>query len=289
MTPRLEGVDTDHLAWMLTALDERIDSTPDETDYLLNRDFQARAQLRFAAGFAADDIAHDLLWAARCLRFKEDLHLLKVPVERFRSRRIDPLELAAASGDALLAQQIAERYAMPLTTVVAGMADEATMSEARTVTRCFDRPAKDALDLAGLAAICWSAGLAASIRGFEDEAAMASRAVAKARADAPPAVEEEAPKDGPLGRYLLLFGLLKALHTGDAKTLVAGAGDLAAGQLERVRQGMTEAQWAKPSQAPRYLDLASVALCTVFRAVGGVADRADLPEGAAIFADLLCD
>lgn len=289
MTPRLEGVDPDRLAWMLTALDQRIDTTPEETDYRLQRDFQARAQLRFAAGFEADDIAHDLLWSARCLRFKEDLHFLKVPVQRFRSRRIDPVELAAASGDPLLAHQIAERYAMPLPTIVAGMADPAVMSEARTVTRCFDGPAQDELDLAGLGAICWSGALGAAVRGFEDEAAMASRTLAKARADAPDGLGETPEPDGPLDRYITLFGLLKALYTGDGAGLTAGAGALCASQLARVKEGMTPGEWEAPGQAPRYLDLAALALCTVHRAVGGTADAADLPGDASIFAVLLCD
>ena len=288
MQPRLEGIDPDHLAWMLTALDQRIGTTPEETDYRLHRDYQARAQLRFAAGHAADDIAHDLLWAARCLRFKEDLHFLKVPVERFRSRRIDPVELAAASGDALLAQHIADRYAMPLTTLVAGMADGALMAEARTVTRCFDGPAKDEIDLAGLGAICWSAALSATVRGFEDEAAMASRVLAKARSEAPDPLGDAPDPEGPLARYVALFGLLQALHTADACRLISGCGALAATQLCRVRAGMTEGEWERPGQAPRYVDLAVVALCTVHRAVGGVADPTDLPDAALVFADLLC-
>lgn len=288
MTPRLSGVDPDRLAWMLTALDQRIDTTAEETAYLLQRDFQARAQLRFAAGFEADDIAHDLLWAARCLRFKEDLHFLKVPVERFRSRRIDPVELAAASGDALLAQQIAERYAMPLPMLVAGMADGPTRAEARRVTRCFDGPAQDELDLAGLGAICWSAGLAASVRGFEDEAALASRTLAHARELAPGELGAAPDPAGPLARYVDLFALLKALHTGDAAALTGGAGALAAAQLRRTRAAMSDAEWESPAQAPRYLDLAAVALCALHRAVGGAADPADLPEDASIFAGLLC-
>lgn len=286
MTPRLDGVDSDHLAWMLTALDQRIDVTPEETEYLLYRDYQARAQLRFAAGAAIDEVAHDLLWAARCLRFKEDLHFLKVPVERFRTRRIDPLELGAASGDDLLGRHLGERYALALSTVLAGMADDATWREVRTVTRCFDGPAQDALDLAGMGALCWSAALAATLRGFGDEAALAAGLFARARADAPEGVAEDS--GGPLLRYVRLFELLECLHRGDVVALGAGVGALVSDQLAQVRAGLSDAEWSRPAQAPRYIDLAAVALATLARRGGLPLESGVLPDSALPFGEVLC-
>ena len=286
MTVRLEGVDPDHLAWMLTALDQRIDVTPEETEYLLYRDYQARAQLRFAAGAAVDEVAHDLLWAARCLRFKEDLHLLKVPVERFRTRRIDPLELGASSGDELLGRHLGERYALALSTVLAGMADDATWREVRTVTRCFDGPARDDLDLAGMGALCWSAALAATLRGFDAEAALAAGLFVRARADAPDDVDQDSA--GPLARYVRLFDLLEALRRGDVAALGAGVGVLVSGQLAQVRAGLTDAEWARPAQAPRYVDLAAVALATLARRGGLALDPGVLPAEARPFGEVLC-
>jgi len=283
MEPRYEGVDGDHVAWMLTKLDEHIDGILDEVEYLLHRDYLARAQLRFAAGFHPDEVHHDLLWAARCLRFQEHLHFIKVPAERFRSRRIDPVELGVGSGDMLLATQIAERYGLPLPLIVAHMADDDLMREVRTVTRLFDGPPRDAIDVAGLAAVCWSAALGAAVRGFTDEAAMAVELVDRAVADSPFGREDE----GPLRRYRRLFAALRALLEGDAGALAAALSRLLADHEAALREGMTEEEWEKPPVAPRYFDVAAVALSALFALRGHHLDVSALEGDATRYACLL--
>lgn len=283
MEPRYGGVDPDHLAWMLTALDRQIDGTLDETEYGLHRDYLARAQLRWGAGFHPDDVHHDLLWSARCLRFKEGLHLLKVPPERFRSRRIDPLELGEASGDRLLSTQIAERYAIPLPLVVARLADDDLMREVRTVTRCFDGPPRDGLDVAGLAAVAWSGALAAAVRGFDDEVEIAVELVVRAVED-PAAAAEDA---GPLARYKRLFAALAAIVSDDGEALARALSRLLEGHEAELREGMREAHWHKPPIAPRYFDLSSVALSALATHRGCPLEAERLTGKAASFAELL--
>jgi hypothetical protein len=283
MEPRFESVDRDHLAWMLTALDGRIESELEENDYRLHRDYVARAQLRFAAGFDSGDVHHDLLWAARCLSFNEGLHFMKVPPERFRSRRIDPLELAAGSGDAQLARNVAERYGLPIATLLADLADEDVKREIRTVTRLFDGPAEDALDVAGLGAIAYCAGLAAILRGFDDEAMLAVQLFRDACAASPHGEGSE----GPVGRYKALISLLELVASGDLPGAAATVGELVVAHHESLRVDLPEADWVKPRVAPRYFDLMSVAFAAILAERGEALDVEALPDAAAPYRDLL--
>jgi len=193
------------------------------------------------------------------------------------------VELGAASGDMLLATQIAERYAIPLPMIVAGMGDDALMREVRTVTRLFDGPPRDVIDVAGMAAVCWSAALSAAVRGFDDEVGLAAQLVEQAVADSPFGKEDQ----GPLGRYRTLFDGMAALLAGDGPALADAVGRLLAAHHATLEAGMSEEDWIKPRVAPRFVDVAAIALAAQFALRGHHLDVALLPEEAARFGCLL--
>ena len=249
--PRFAGVDTDHLAWMLVAVDGRIRGRMDETDYRLFEDYLVRAQLRYGAGFAAHEVLDDLWSAARCVRFREELHLARVPVERFRLRRIQPLEVAILGGEQRLARQVAEGFGLPISTLAADMAPQALKDEIRYLTRYFDGRLRDAMDLAGLAAAMYVGALSALVRGFDDEAMLAVRIFRQALK-----TSGMDPQENPhTARYLRLLTLVRDFAQGDAQQLVGGMAEMVAAVEPTLRAGMDEDQWRKPPGAPAYLDL----------------------------------
>ncbi len=259
--PRFAGVDTDHLAWMLVAVDGRIRSRMDDTDYRLFEDYMVRAQLRYGAGFAAHEVLDDLWSAGRCIRFREDLHLARVPVERFRVRRVQPLEVSILGGERRLARQVAEGFGLPIGPLAADMAPQALKDEVRYLTRYFDGRLRDEMDLAGLAAAMYVGALSALVRGFDDEAMLAVRIFRQALH-----TSGMDPKANPhTWRYLRLLRLVRHFTQGDEEQLVRGVGELVLEVEPTLRAGMDEEQWRKPPGAPSYLDLspfAFVALAT---------------------------
>lgn len=273
-TPRYAGVDSDHLAWMLVAVDGRIDSRMDEVDYRSYEDYYQRAQLRYGAGFPAYEVLDDLWSAARCLRFQEKLHLTKVAVERFRPRRIQPLEVAILGGEHRLMRQVAEGYGIPVAMLAADMATPELKEEVRGVTRFFDGYLRDALDLAGLAALMYACGLAALARSFDDEALLAVRVFRQAERQC--TLREENPH---VERYRSLLALVEAFAREQDDRLVAGIGELLLKVEPTLRAGMTPEQWAKPPGTPNYLDLSPF----TFQALATLRERElpldDLPAG----------
>ncbi|MBM4319015.1 MAG: hypothetical protein FJ125_03430 [Deltaproteobacteria bacterium] len=281
-TPRYPGVDSDHLAWMLVSVDGRIASRMDEIDYRAYEDYYQRAQLRYGAGFPAHEVLDDLWCAARCLRFQEKLHLTKVPVERFRLRRIQPLELAILGGEHRLMRQVAEGYGIPIGTLAADMAPPELKEEARQVTRYFDGFLRDELDLAGLAALMYVCALASLARGFADEAILAVRIFRQARRQHLPAGTSPH-----IERYRRLLDLVEAFVRQQEEQVIRGIGELLLQVEPTLRAGMSPEQWARPPGTPSYLDLSPfcfVALATLHERE---LPRDQLPAGLESQAEML--
>ncbi len=252
-TTRYEGVSSDHLAWMLVALDGRIDSRMDDQDYRLHEEYLQRAQLRYGAGFPAYEVLDDLYAAAKCLRFKEDLHFSKVPVERFRPRRILPIELGILGGEMRLMRQLAEGYGVPVSPLVADMATDALKEEVGYLTRYFHGYLRDDMDLAGLAALMYAAALAAVVREFDDEAMLAVRLFRHAKRSAEPSY-----LDNPhVIRYDRLLTMIEALVKEQDDDLVGLIADTLRETERTLREGMTPEQWVKPPGTPNYMDLSA--------------------------------
>ncbi|MDY0061790.1 MAG: hypothetical protein RBU45_18410 [Myxococcota bacterium] len=248
-TTRYEGVDSDHLAWMLVAIDGRLANRMDEVDYRSYEDYYQRAQLRYGAGFPAFEVLDDLWEAGRCLRFQESLHLTKVPPERFRPRRIQPVEVAILGGEDRLMRQVAEGYGIPISPLLADMATPELKTEIRQVTGFFDGQVRDPLDFAGLAALLYSSALAALARDFDDEALLAVRIFRQAQREVH--LREPHPV---VTRYARLLGMIEAFVKGQDDKLLQGMADAVAEVEPTLRAGMTDEQWVKPPGTPNYLD-----------------------------------
>lgn len=131
----------------------------------------ARANLAWLAGEPLAEVFEAFHQAALCLQANTDAHLYRMPPSRFKSRRIEPMEIAILSGNPALMRELAQKVGLSVHPVMAGLADDATLLEVRTVTAFFERGATIGdQDLAGLGALAFAGALSAMLQGFDDEA-----------------------------------------------------------------------------------------------------------------------
>jgi hypothetical protein len=150
----------------------------DECSLFNLRPWLDRAGLLVLTGAPLEEALEACHRAALCLRENVALHLYRVPVQKFRTRRLEPLELGLLSRDVTLMRDLAADFGLSLHQVLAGMAEAEVMAEVGTLTGYFrpraegqPEPLKPA-DLAGLGALAYAAALSEVMQGFEDEAGM---------------------------------------------------------------------------------------------------------------------
>lgn len=254
--PRLEGLDKVHLYSLVEALDERLNRFPDPEDYRIAEDYLSRAFLLFAMGASTVAVLDDMWSSSRCLRLKSSLHFIKLPTERLRSRRVDPVEIGLLGGERRGMKEIAYDYGIPITTLMADMARPALKSEVRLVTRYFDKLAvKGAVDLAGLGALAYSGALAAAIRGFDDESRM-GLALFNQAARAASDIDLGNPH---LLRYTGLHMILASILKNDGGLAAQLIGELHVTNEQALRSSLGSS-WSTPPRAARYFDLSAAAL-----------------------------
>ncbi len=257
-SPRLDGFDQTAIAARLDACAEHFLVHVDELDYRNFEPYVTRASFRFVAGSPIIDVVDDLFLAARCLHERSDLHLSRLPNERFLSRRVIPVELAIISGQPVVIQEMAEHYGLPLILLLAQSAPDQIFKEAILLTSFFRRGSCTVhQDLAGLGAIVYAGAIAAIARGFDDEAVLALNLYADARGafdglDPGPA--------GPvLKRYDRLNLALACLLRGEWDELAHHLADLAETYIVDLKAKLGEA-FTAPESPQRYIDLSVITL-----------------------------
>jgi len=168
-----------------------------------------RAALLWLGAAPLGDVFEAWHQAALCLQANTDAHLYRMPPTRFKSRRIEPMEIAILSGNPALMRELAQKVGLSVHPVMAGLADDATLAEVRTVTGFFERGTTIGdQDLAGLGALAYAGALSAMLQGFDDEARAVLRLFlgevrAKGVTGGPGTPEA-------LGRYVALDSILMA-------------------------------------------------------------------------------
>jgi hypothetical protein len=287
MALRVSDVAEPVLLDLVRSLDERLQVYADEIDIRNTGPYVERAQVRFALGFPLNDVLDDFWMASRCLDGRADLHLLKHPLEKLRTRRIEPVELALLGGQTSIMLAVSEDFAFPIMPVLAHTASQEIRNEAAHCSSFFSIERLEGLrDLIGLAAAVWSAGLGAVIRGADDEANLAldvlrdaARAVgATGGPDEPPA----------LVRYLRLARALRLLVERQGDDLPRLVADVVAGHQDTLAQAAAAdpARWAKPAHAPSWLDTSTAAIIALSVLKAVPFDAAALPEQAAAYREL---
>lgn len=233
----------------------------DEADYRNLQWYVSRASLRYALGEHPAGISDDLWLAARCLHGKEAMHLDRVPIEKFLTRRILPVELGLVSGQPALTRDLAEGAGFPLARALANDSEELHRESAR-LTSFFRRGScATHQDLAGLGAVVFGGALSAIARGFDDEAALGLNVFADAR-EPFQHVDAPAPVQPTLRRYDALLLSLALLLREERD------------RLAQVLQGVAEAHCAdlqrkhgddllRPTEPHPYLDLSTLAILAV--------------------------
>lgn len=287
MALRVHGIGEGALLELVRQLDTRLQVHADELDIRNAGPYVERAQAKFAAGFPAVEYIDDLWLASRCLHGHAELHFLKHAVEKVRTRRIEPLELAVLGGQTSVMLDIADQFGFPIMPVLAHTAPRETMNEAAHVSSFFSIERLEGLrDLVGLAAAIYSAAFASLIRGLFDEAELALDLLRDAaRAAGATGAPDEPPA---LVRYLRLNRALRLLVRGDADALPPLLDDLVTAHLDTLATA-AEADpkaWAQPTRAASFLDTSTASILALAILKGVRLDPSLLGPAAAAYAEL---
>ena len=191
-----------------------------------------RAALLWLAGEPLADVFEAWHQAALCLQANVDAHLYRMPPTRFKSRRIEPMEIAILSGNPALMRELAQQVGLSVHPVMAGLADDAMLAEVRTLTGFFERGTTIGdQDLAGLGALAYAGALSAMLQGFDDEA----RAVLRLFLGEVRAKYAAGSKGAPeaLRRYVAQSSILMAWLEGAPDDAAAWLGRLAEADVAR--------------------------------------------------------
>lgn len=200
-----------------------------------------RAGIAFLAGLPLQECFEAWHQAAVVLQENALLHLHRTAVRRFRTRHIEPLEIALISGNPTLVQQAGATFSMSLHAVMAGMADEEMQAELNTLTNFFRKGGlggrtHDDGDLAGMGALVFVAALGAMMQGYDDEARAALDLFIKEARRC--GVETRASVPDALARYIRLNSILRAWVSPEPEEAMPWLKRLIEIDVER-RQAMT--------------------------------------------------
>jgi hypothetical protein len=151
--------------------DKALKKYADETSLFNVGPYIRQANLRYLAGQPLAEVFDSFHQATLCLSVNARVHLHKTPYNRFRSRRIDPVELAILAGNEGLLREMGRTVGISIHPVIAGMADNDLLKEVGTLTTFFETgTTRGDIDLAGFGALVYAGSLAALAQGFDDEA-----------------------------------------------------------------------------------------------------------------------
>jgi hypothetical protein len=176
--------------------------------------YLGRADVRFALGDPPAEIVAELLGAARCWSDNAALYLHSLPLNRLRSRRLTPLELALITGDPAVVAALRDSVATDAMSVMAHTEADALAREIHTVAGGpIAEPPADRMGVAGRLGLLYWLALGAVLRG-ERAAFEATRLLAEPLLDG-------LPDQGPLARLAALHAALAAVSAGDTTACAA--------------------------------------------------------------------
>ena len=171
---RVQGLDVEAAACLLEDLGRKVEYADEKLEPAYAGAFVARAHLRFAAGWALDDVVSDLWYAGRCYGIDPALHLARHQYEQLLTRRIVPVECGILGGQVDLCKRIAAAYGLPLVTALGGMARVELAAELKTISPALTgKPISHPQHLLGLVAGVYAAALGSAARGYADEVVVA--------------------------------------------------------------------------------------------------------------------
>lgn len=222
--------------------------------------YLGRADARFALGDPPGDVLAELLGAARCWAEHAALYLHTLPLNRLRSRRLTPLELALVTGDSAVVGALSDGVATDAMSVMAHTEAEALSRELHTVAGGpITEPPADLMGVAGRLGLLYWLALGAVLRG-ERAAFEATRLLAEP-------LREGLPDRGPLARLAALHAALAAVSAGDA---LACAAAIARHSALHHAEAPARAAAAAPDDPPHpgAIDLAGLATAQIAAAFG---------------------
>ncbi|NUN15400.1 MAG: hypothetical protein HUU55_17385 [Myxococcales bacterium] len=258
---RTDGIDSRYFEERLQGYDDLLKKYMDPLDYRNLNNYLARASIRYVLGWPTVDWLDDLYWAFRCIHTRGDMHLDRVPPERFITRRMLPIELALLSGQPVLVADVADELGLSVA-VLMDHGSEELDREAELLTGFFRRGSSATYqDLSGLGAIVYVASLTALARGFDDEAALALNLYGAARQ----ALSHVHPEKNVVDRFRrydrLCLGVACLLNQ-DSERLGALIGELVEHYDLELRGKLGDC-FARPPEIQRYFDSGSLALCAL--------------------------
>lgn len=257
--PRLPGVERAPALRVLAALDEELSRFTGSVAYQYWEPYAMRGHMRFALGAPVSSVLDDFWMAARTLAQDPGMHLGRYAPEQLLTRRIIPAELGVLGGEIVLAKRMAISFGFPLATSRAGLGDYHLQTEARILSAALvGEGIRDPNGLVGLAAVCYSAALSASIRGYADEVMLALQILADATYDG----ELSPGHRGAMVRYTGLCEAILELVQPGHRNLPG----ILADQIERYTvqlQARIGDEYARPTVPQRYMDTAVVSIMAV--------------------------
>jgi len=134
--------------------------------------YLGRADVRHALGEAPEAVLRELAFAGRCYAASGGIYLTKWPHTQFRRRRLEPLEIALATGDEEALAGIKTHFAVDAFALFAGLEADALHTEIAVVTPFFrDGTCETPVQAAGALGVFYWLALSAAI--LEDAEALA--------------------------------------------------------------------------------------------------------------------
>ncbi len=223
MSPRTPNINIIEATASIETLNSTFKSYPILTDPRLHSVFWHRAKLRWARGDSVEVVLADLRSSALCLRGQADIRLFKLEPERLRSRRIDPLHLAALHPDPDVLETFGREYGLPLATWYAGAGSRPLEEELRVLSGFFSRlhppheqknyEIRASTEMVGLSAATYAAAFGYLAAGDYGSAAVVLTMISAL------AESLDTPPPDAAKRYLRQCSALAAIHGRDADAL----------------------------------------------------------------------
>lgn len=224
MKPRYASEEPGALRQALASLDKAFHAFPNQADPRLHTTYWDRGTTRWRLGYPVDQVIADLRNAAVCIDGEASIRLFKLEHHRLRTRRIDPLHLAALHPNPDMLERFGREYGLPLAVFYAGAATSTLESELGVISGYFSRRAKvqsgeserrlrSPSEMVGLAAATYAATFGYIAAGDAGSAAIALTMVSSASETL------ESPPPEPARKYLRQCAALAAIHSRDADDL----------------------------------------------------------------------
>jgi len=215
MSLRVPGLSVSELQQSLADSDALLKRFPELSDPRLHSTFLTRARARWALGQSVEYVLADLRSSALCIEGQASIRLFKLEHHKLRSRRIEPLHLAALHPEPEFVESFGRDYGLPLAAWYADAASNDLDTELKVISGYFNRSQRrtDRIEapheMVGLAAATYAAAFGYLAAGDDGSASVVLRMIAQLSNELTTAPPE------PARRYLRQCASLAAIHRRD--------------------------------------------------------------------------